>query len=249
MVVICHYGITRGLDRTIASIRKNVAWPGAETHVHVYDQPQTHNPALLLPDQLECEQPGHCLNRWDFDRIAGYGDRWGNDYRSLRNLIHQLHSLHRVTPDDTDVVVFARPDLIYHDSLAPIIREALSDPRPRIYLPRWQSWGGMNDRFAIAVGSAAQTYGRRIEAVHDFCAGNGPLHSEKLLAFVLRNIEVIPIPHRASRVRPNGTVWESFSASQRVNIRHEVMKHWLWTAADRSHAKTLVKLFLRRRSG
>lgn len=248
MVVICHYGITRGLDRTVASIRRNVAWPGAETHVHVYDQPQTQDPALLSPDMLDYEQPGHCLERWDFDRIASYGDGWQNDFRSLRNLVHQLHSLHRVTPDDADVVVFARPDLIYHDDLAPVIHKALSDPRPRVYVPQWQSFGGLNDRFAIAVGSAAQTYGRRIEAVHDFCAAHGPLHAERLLAFVLRNTEVIRIPHRASRVRPNGIVWESFSASEKANIRHEVMKRWLWTAADRSGVKALVKRVRRRAS-
>ena len=61
------------------------------------------------------EKPGKCLDRWDFDTFKKYGDAWGDDFSSLRNLVHQLNSLHQVTgliqESDPDLVVFARPEI------------------------------------------------------------------------------------------------------------------------------------------
>ena len=70
---------------------------------------------LLPSDWLKLEEPDHCLAQWNFEGLKAWGDSWQDEFRSLRNLIHQLHSLHTVTEaalaDGTEVCLFCRPDL------------------------------------------------------------------------------------------------------------------------------------------
>jgi hypothetical protein len=90
-----------------------------------------------------------------------------------------------------------------------------------VWLPLWLWRGGLNDRFAVIRGArAAQTYGTRARRMHAFCASTGgPLHSERLLRFVLAQTAVRRIATRATRIRANGSEsWESFSFDALENL-------------------------------
>lgn len=232
-IAVCFFGITRSLSHTLPALEAHVIGPAraaGETRLfaHLFRQQRIDNPRSgeqgvldpdeyrllqVEPDALLLEEPGGCLEPRGFDALKQFGDSWSDEYRSLRNLVHQLHSLDRVTDAalawGADVVLFARPDLRYHDSLAGPIRLAVKAGPPLVQLPRWQPHGGMNDRFAVCRGpEAIAAYGKRIHAAADFCRESGePLNGEKLVQFVLARagIEVRSFAMRASRVRADGS--------------------------------------------
>lgn len=230
-IAICFFGITRSLTHTIGSIEQNILTPARELgevriFAHFFQQATIDNPRsgesgplrqdehrLLSPDWLELEEPGLCLERLNFHDLKKWGDTWSDDFRSLRNLVHQLHSLSRATTSalewNPDLVIFARPDLLYHDSLRPVLHEAMA--LGGIFLPGWQRWrGGYNDRFAVCAGTQlASLYGHRVELLHRFCREEDqPLHAELLLRFALRpkSQHVHFRAVRASRVRLGGEI-------------------------------------------
>lgn len=159
----------------------------------------------------ELEAPESCLETWNFDEIKKYGDPWGDDYQSLRNLFHQLHSLHKVTQRvvdfDPDVVAFVRPDLLYHDKIRERdIEQCIKFPNS-VVLPSWQWWGGYNDRFALCGKSSYHAYGERISNVARYCqVRNRPLHAENFLKYSLdeKGCRIVPTKLRGSRVRVSG---------------------------------------------
>jgi hypothetical protein len=262
-IAICFFGITRSLTRTVHSIEKNVVGPARKygdlrIYSHFFLQGQVDNPRsgeagsydideyrLLESDWLRLEEPDICLEQWNFEYLCEFGDYWKDDYRSIRNLVHQLHSLRQVTlaalEDEADICIFCRPDLIYHDSFNSAIRRALGKKVDRVQLPYWQSFGGLNDRFAICTGTkATKAYGRRIELAEAYCEERGMLHSERLVAFSLHRAKIgIKFTGvRASRVRINGSVREeSFQHPRVKNLRASLgafRRKILGTKASRS---------------
>lgn len=144
-------------------------------------------------------------------RLKAGGDAWDDGFRSLTNCVLQLQSLLAVTEwvagEEPDVVVFARPDLLYHEPLpAREVLQALAQPDV-VALPCWESWGGYNDRFAIAGARAYRSYGGRLLLAEHFCEhARRPLHAETLLRYALAfaGVPVRTIGFRASRVRLGG---------------------------------------------
>ena len=240
-VVVCFFGITRALEHTYPSISRNVLAPARSAAealggrlvvaAHLFEQERIENPRsgesaaaprgehrLLAADRLVLERAGGCLAARGHAALAAFGDFWEDGGASLRNLVHQLHSLDRVTDlafeggEEPALVIFARPDLEYHDSLAPALEAAVRRARagrpgaPRAWLPAWQAWHGRNDRFAICEPAAARAYGRRIARAGAFCASHGPLHAERLLGAALREdgVRVARLGARASRMRVGG---------------------------------------------
>lgn len=262
-IAICFFGITRSLAPVLPSIEENILAPAraagdVRIYAHLYKQTRIDSPRsgetgeldpeeyrLLKADWLERVPPGPPLEKWDFETLKTYGDFWNNDFTSLRNLVHQLHSLHQVTAaamaDSPDLCMFMRPDLRYHDSLAPVITRALKARPDRVYLPRWQPWFGCNDRFAIARGPRAMAaYGQRIEQARAYCtARQAPLHSERMLKFALQQarIPVHKITPRASRIRLGGAqVDEDFSAQWGLKARR-----YRDEALEKTGVKSLVR--------
>jgi len=253
-IAIALFGIPRGVDVTMPVIATNIIGPcqdSGETRIffHLYKQTRVTNArsgddASIPADayapferfQGELETPGHCLDRWHFNIVKGFGDHYNDTFQSVRNLLHQLHSLRRVTKAatawDPDVVVFIRPDLLYHQPLsAKALAVAARDERYCL-IPDWQWWGGYNDRFAVCGKRAAPAYGRRAERVIEFSLRTGrALHAERLVRYALRRegAAVRLTRMQASRVRMNGRVVdEDFSWSRTVgSVQRAFELSWL----------------------
>lgn len=258
-IAVALFGIPRGADITMPVIAQNIIGPcqaSGETRVffHLFKQSHVTNArsgdnAVISADayapfqrfQGQLEPPDLCLRRWHFDLVKTFGDHYGDGFQSVRNLLHQLHSLRQVTKAvsgwGADVVVFIRPDLLYHQPLgATAIAWASRDDR-YCRIPDWQWWGGYNDRFAVCGARAASAYGRRAELAVEFSLRTGrPLHAERLLRYALRQggAAVRLTRMRASRVRMSGrVVEEDFCWSKTVgSVQRAFELNWLRAQTD-----------------
>lgn len=243
-LAIAFFGVTRSLYYTNASIHRSFLDDlrrdcDAQVFCHFYQQSRIENPRsgeysefdpaeykLLAPDHLELESPFACLGASGFTAFQAYGDFWDDGFLSLRNLVHQLHSIRRVTAmvleKGNTSCLFVRPDLEYLDPLARTVHTAIARPRDRVLLPAWQNWGGFNDRFALCVGrKAIAAWGNRLDTALEYCLVNEtPLHSEGLVRYVMdkAHLPVELIPHRAGRVRAHGGKVSEDFAVERAKI-------------------------------
>ncbi|HEY0185693.1 MAG TPA: hypothetical protein VGC09_23060 [Rhodopila sp.] len=230
------FGITRSLRHTAASIRSGFYEPlrqaGVTTaRVGHFNLPQViSNPRSgemdIVPDRAEStlldldlcwvEPQSDTAIAAEFDVARGFPDRFGDGYRSLANLCHQLRSLERVWSmlqllgvTETDLVLLLRPDLLYLDRLDPAEHLApLLDGRTDMIVPGWQSWGGLNDRFAFCTAASAKLYATRARAFSDACRAMGGMHAETFLHFTAarHGLRVGHTDLRAVRVRADGRV-------------------------------------------
>ena len=230
-IAIGFFGITRSLKWTLPSIQKNIIAPARELgetrlFAHFYQQGHISNPRtgedqpldpneyqLLGCDEVELEKPESCLAQANYEWILSHGDAFHDDGKSLANLIHQLHSLQHVGRMidrwSPEVVVMARPDLIYHDSMHAEIFKQLNRSKNYISIPNWQWYGGYNDRFCIGSQFSCQAYTNRFNLIRPYLEkADGPLPAERFLKFCLNQHGIIATPMRitASRIRSNGEV-------------------------------------------
>lgn len=254
-IAICFFGIPRSVRFTHKSIEEKIVKPcrasGSVTKfAHFFLEKEINNSRtneiislnktdskFLNIDNIVWSAPNSEEFFDYFNTIKKYGDWYQDSFQSVRNLVHQVCSIKLVYLQtrefDPDIVVFARPDLYYHDSLEGSITWAVDAWKRResvIFCPDWQRWGGVNDRFSIAVGRAAmRAYGCRVDVMEDFCVTqHHPLHAERLLRHALRkaSIPIKPMRPRASRVRANAVQsWEDFenafarAVSNRIEYR------------------------------
>lgn len=225
------FGLPRASDICYPSIQEKLVNAASRLgdvsiRYHCYQQDRVLNPSTHENAPLELsnyapfnelqgvlESPAGIPELRGFETIKSFGDAWTNDFVSLRNLLLQLHSLDHVTRQliqvDPDIVVFARPDLLYHDDFEGVLTAALADDGSVARLPAWQWCGGYNDRFSIVGRYAISAYGSRIEAIGRYLEHlDKPLHAERLLQFALdaAAIKVRPVTLRASRVRVGGVI-------------------------------------------
>jgi hypothetical protein len=232
-IAVALFGIPRASDQALPTLLHTALRSVRELgHVkvfyHLFHQTHIRNPrsgedAPLPPDNYkpfeqfegELEPADACLQRWSYEELKANGDAFGDDFQSMRNLVHQLHSLWTVTERAAswrpDVVLFLRPDLVYHDPIpAQWVVAARRNP-DLVVLPDWQWWGGVNDRLAVCGRSSFAAYGRRIELAARYCEQTRrALHSERLLRFALRHagVRLRTRPLRASRIRIDGRIVE-----------------------------------------
>jgi hypothetical protein len=148
-----------------------------------------------------------------FERLRTHGDAWQDGFHSLGNMLLQLQSLLAVTElaaaTAPDVMVFARPDLLYHEAVQPWQVEYVRQHPDALLLPDWESWGGFNDRFAIAGARAFRAYGGRLLLADHFCGSTGQaMHAETFLRYALAfaGVSVRTIAMRANRIRVDGRI-------------------------------------------
>lgn len=190
-----------------------------------------YDPFMDMTGSLE--QDTGVLERWDFERIKALGDTWGDEHASVRNLLLQLHSLHTVTgmveTFEPDFVIFVRPDIKYHTSFPSYVFNHSDPRRLNVYIPNWQWWGGLNDRFAICGRDVYHAYGRRIERIFEFSSATGrKLHSERLLKFSLQQADakICLLATTGSRVRINGDyAEEDFTGTHGMGKRESRYLH------------------------
>lgn len=233
-VAVIFFGLARGLPVTIESIKRNIyACNSGETFtfytiaslnlVQSISNPRTGENGYS-PDAAEVfllNANAYTLVRQHDAAIAEAfsaarvrQDPFRNGWISIRNVLHQLASLQRAWTSlmesphgDADYFLFARPDLIYHDEIK--LAEILHgfDGSGNIAVPAWHSFGGFNDRFALADAAAARHYAQRLSLVPEFCTKTH-FHPETFLAYALEKAEcrVCRLPVWASRVRANGAI-------------------------------------------
>lgn len=234
-IAIVIFGIPRATDVTLEPFIRNIVTPALQVGEvglfgHLFEQRVINNTrsgenttldesnytALKEHFQLITELPGaaHQEPRWS--KLKAAGDFYADEFQSLTNLIHQLHSIQQannlaIFQFDPDAIIFARPDLLYHDAIPlAAIKDACKHPM-RCHIPAWQWWGGYNDRLAVCGRLAARAWAHRLDMATDYCdASVKPLHAEKLVRFALKkqSVQVRLLPVTASRVRAGGTVRE-----------------------------------------
>lgn len=235
-VAICFYGITRSVPWTVASIRENVYEPLKGDAVcrlgHFFEQAGVDNPrsgeqGVYGRDDWRLLDLDVCVNECDSQdaieamiaRVRLYRDVYDDDYRTLYNCVKQLYSIQQcwdmMVSEEPDVCLFLRPDLRYHEPLGAVVRQAAAVPG--VYVPAWQDWGGMNDRFAIGTPAEMRRWAFRFEEIPSFLEAFGYLHPEELVGWVMRDCLVYRIGARASRVRLGGVeVEEDFMLNHPV---------------------------------
>jgi hypothetical protein len=155
-------------------------------------------------------------NRYRIQRCTKVSRHIRGPYRSLANLCHQLHSLERLWSllqlfgvAEDDLVLLLRPDLLYPDRLDPAKHLApLLQGQADLIVPGWQSWGGLNDRFAFCTARSARMYATRFRLFVDACQEMRGMHAETFLHFVAacHRLRVGLTDLRAVRVRADGRV-------------------------------------------
>jgi hypothetical protein len=230
------FGLTRSLPHTVGAIRAGFYEPLRKAGIDTlraghFNLPETiTNPRSgefgIIPDRAEStsleldicwvEPQVHATIVREFEVARGFPDTFGDQYGSLGNLCHQLHSLERLWKllellgaIETDIVLLLRPDLLYLDLFDPATHLVpLIDGSADLIVPRWQGWGGLNDRFAFCTGRAAKIYATRIRLFADACLAMQGMHAERFLHFVARQqgLRIASTDLRAVRVRANGRI-------------------------------------------
>jgi len=250
-IAVGFFGITRSLKWTLPSIQENIIEPARQLgqvrlFAHLYQQDHIENPRsgennpvdpneyqLLNCDEVQLESPGACLTTANYEWILSHGDAFKDGGKSLANLIHQLHSLQQVGRmiDEwkPDVVVIARPDLMYHDSFYQVIKRNIGHRWLEINVPDWQWYGGINDRFAICGSPAARIYSQRIALIPNYLRDSGgPLPAERFLRYALNQYGVYPrsAALRASRVRSTGEIVKENFKTISIGKHMRSLKDW-----------------------
>jgi hypothetical protein len=234
--IIGFFGITRSLQHTAGAIRTGFYEPLESAGIFSLRAGHFNLPEIMInprsgefgiaPDRresglldldlcwIEPQAQDSVAREFEFARL--FGDAFGDQYHSLANLCYQLHSLRRLWSllellgaDENDLVLLLRPDLLYLDMLDPT-KDLLPliDGRVDLIVPGWQSWGGLNDRFAFCTGRAAKIYATRIHLFIDACLQMGGMHAESFLRFVVEHhgLRIGRTDLRAVRVRANNHI-------------------------------------------
>lgn len=141
------------------------------------------------------------------------GDPWEDKGLSMRNMLLQWHSIHRVwnlfqefsqtTGQQYRVVVFLRPDMEYLNNLE--LDDKQFDDHT-IFTPQYSNWGGCNDRFAMGSPAVMAIYANRTSSLDAYLATGRPLHSEKYLLYHLtvHGLKIGDAKIVCRRIRTNG---------------------------------------------
>lgn len=234
--LIGFFGITRSLRQTAGAIRANFYEPLREAgittlragHFNLPERitnprsgefdiaPDRAESALLDLDLCWVEPQEADAIVTEFNIARRFPDAFGDQYRSLANLCHQLRSLERLWSlllllgvGENDLVLLLRPDLLYLDRLDPTTQLApLLEGRTDLIVPRWQSWGGLNDRFAFCTARSAKVYATRLRLFVNACLELKGMHAETFLHFVAEchRLRVGLTDLRAVRVRSDARI-------------------------------------------
>lgn len=233
-VAVCFFGLTRSLDYTLDSIKKNILSPLEQSNIeydiilHSYNlksikskrsgennKLNTQEWNKLNPDYVKIDNQDEFDKSYNYEYIKSFGDAWDTNFENTINLIRQLNSLKNVwklaeTSKSTyDSYLFIRPDLKYTTKLDINQVKEASTQINSIYIPTWHNWDGVNDRMALGCYNTIKIYANRLDNISDYLeTTKNPLHAEKFLKFLLNkyNIEIKELNLIGKRVRSNGKI-------------------------------------------
>jgi len=233
-IAVVFFGVARGVPITIESIKRNIYACNPDDKISFYTiaslnivetihntrTGETGTPInaadtfLLDADLYALVRQNDAAIETALSAVHLQRDAYENGWVSVRNALHQLASLSRAWTlsmdffhGEVDYFLFVRPDLMYLDEIKITDIIAGFQGSGNIALPAWHSWGGFNDRFALADATAARHYAERLTLVPEYCATR-PFHSEIFLAHALEKgqCSVCKLPVRATRVRAHGAI-------------------------------------------
>ena len=113
-ISICFFGITRDLKKTFPNIEKNIINPASKfgnisIFCHFFENNFVDNLRskeynikieknwdLFNASKLISDPPDLFLEEYDLSSIYRFNDPYNDNFKSIRNLIHQLYSLKKV---------------------------------------------------------------------------------------------------------------------------------------------------------
>jgi hypothetical protein len=242
-IAVAYFGLPRCSEVSWPTIQdKLLAHLPSDSEVrqfyHFYQQDKVVNPrsgenatldqanyAPFMTFEGKLETPESKLPTLPFEAAKTHGDAWGDGFNSLRNLLLQLGSLKEVTALverwAPDVVLFARPDLAYHDAVPALVYHVCAEDPHAVFVPNWQ-WGkGLNDTFAVCGRDAYLAWGNRLDVALQYCQEQKDvLHSERLLKYAVLKAggRVYHLDAKASRVRVGGAFAKENYASHQSTL-------------------------------
>lgn len=140
--------------------------------------------------------------------LTNLRDVWGDNYKSIRNLIAHFHLLEKAwqsVPPEADVIMLMRPDVLWIKPYYPLA--ALLAGKFVSLFPKWGRFGGINDRFAIMPLHHAERYFLRKRLWRQYAGSIGRLHSERYLAWLFTGLPRLNILNpQFVRVRLGGNI-------------------------------------------
>jgi len=228
-IALCFYGLNRSTNYTIDSINKCIFNALKELnftydiYLHTYKltNPYTNTRngeenimldnnlyKLINPDVYKIDDHDEIKKSIDLIKYRSKGDPWGNNFKSLGNLILGLYSLNQVTQlwktsnKTYDYIIYLRPDVKF---LSPLkLSFFINLNNSNIAIPHFYEYP-INDRFAIGKPSIMLIYGERYINAYDYSLIN-KLHAEEYLNYLLKinKITIIKINFNFHRIRANG---------------------------------------------
>lgn len=211
-VAVLLYGLSRSMNFTISSIRKNVLHELVRHGVTyslfvdgILVQGNLTNPrskeinvsydisewSALTPNLMSVTVHEEFLRDFDFfiRMVLSGGDSFGNWGVSVRNGIESLLSLRNATKlmimsrERFDGVIVLRPDLEYLDPVdVNLLHKSIQNGL--IVTPDWQRHLGENDRFAYGAWDAMVMYGHRIDRLpHYMSTSSVSFNQERFLQY------------------------------------------------------------------
>jgi len=197
-VAVLVSGQMRTADKCAAVIRE--LYPDVPFVVHAVADDDADK-AFLFKPAVTVIEPQH-----EMPERREYSVQIGRGCHGVQRVLKQLWGLRRVwhafetSGIEADVIVRCRPDLVFSVPPEPPNRNG-------IYVPRFCSWGGLNDRFAFGSLTAMRSYFTRLDWLDEYIDFGGIFHPETFLAATLRHGG--HAVHRTQAVfatlRPDGT--------------------------------------------
>jgi len=248
IIAVIAYGLPRSLRFTISSIQQNIIAPleeagfGTCIYAHTYLHSKIISNArsretnitldneeinMLRPCKQSAEQLESVLVKQSglLKAVKQHGDGWRDGYETATRYLLALHSLRvavelALSSETWHVgMVIIRPDLLYHDRLdVELLTRAIS--LNSVVVPRWHTFGGLNDRFSFGAVQPMSQIGTRYNLISEYLSTRHKFHAERFMGWAIAKIledvhgHVLCTSMTASRVRAHGkNKRENFSKS------------------------------------
>ncbi len=237
-IAICFWGILRSVKYTYQNIIKNIYRPlisyncELTVFIHTYsiDDVYTNERANDKPIKLNTEEDIKLLNpnfykidrQEDFDKSINYelykkkGDPWNNNFQTFTNLIRALNSLNQLKiliennkNEEFDAYFVIRPDVIFDTIISEkLLLNSIILKQNKLFIPKFHSWGGCNDRMTIGKWNSIKIYLSRFIYALEYSLTK-TLHSEIFLKdwLIKNNIKILLLDIIFRRIRTDGSVY------------------------------------------